>query len=113
MFRLASKIWKKEGIREKHLQAENLRARIQARFSKDSGMIDKSDLSRIASFLLIHENFLVHAVEWEGILATCIDDVDIVDFQISNLPSVTMEEVRLIVSRYIESAKRETGHSPQ
>lgn len=113
VFRVASKIWKKESIREKHLQVENLRARIQSSFFKDSGMIDKGDLSRIASFLFIDENFLAQAVEWEGILTTCTNDVDIIDFQISNLPSVTMEEVRLIVSRYIESAKGEIGHSPQ
>lgn len=110
---MASEIWQKEGIREKHLQAKNLRARIQSSFFKVSRMIDKGDLSRIMSFLFIDENFLVQAVEWEGVLATCTDDVDIVNFQIINLPSVTMEEVRLIVSRYIESAKRETGHSPQ
>lgn len=88
-------------------------ARIHSSFFKDSGMIDKSDFSRIASFLLNYENFLAQTVEWEGILVTCTDDVDIVDFQISSLPRVTMEEVRIIVSKYVESTKGETGHSPQ
>lgn len=113
VFHVASEIWKKESIREKHLQAENLRAKIQSSFFKDSRMIDKGDLSKIANFLFIDENFLAQAVEWEGILATCTDDVDIIDFQIGNLPSVTMEEVKLIVSKYTESAKGESGRSPQ
>lgn len=61
----------------------------------------------------IDEDFLTQALSWEDTLATCTDDVDMVDFQISNLPSVTIEEVRLIVPRYIESTKGETGHLPQ
>lgn len=80
VFHVASEIWKKESIREKHLQAENLRARIQSSFFKDSGMIDKDNLSRIANFLFIDENFLAQAVEWESILATCTNDVDIIEF---------------------------------
>lgn len=100
-------------MREKHLRAENLRAKVQGNFFKVSGPILREDLTKISSFIRIDENFLAQAADWECILTTSTDDVDMADFQINNLPSVTIEEVRLLVSRYIESTKKETGHSPQ
>lgn len=93
VFYEAAEILQQDEVREKHLRTENLRAKVQGNFLQVSRPILKEDLSKVSSFIRIDENFLTQATGQEDALATCTNDVDMVDLQISNLPSVTIEEV--------------------
>lgn len=110
IFLVVVEILQQDEVREKHLRAKNLRAKFKGNFFKVSRPILKDYLTRISRFLLIDENFLAQAADWENTLATCTDDVDMVDYRIGSLPHVTMEEVRPLVSRYIEFAASKKGN---
>lgn len=56
----------------------------------------------------IRDDFVRQETDWENTFARCAEDLDRLEFRISMLPPVTMEEVVTIMSRFIEhNAARE------
>lgn len=76
-------------------------------YFKELESIKKNQLNDLA-LLMIHINNLQNLTpDWKNIFDTCSDALDVIKLQLDGLPSVTMEELNLIMFRFIEYAARE------
>lgn len=91
------------------MKSKNLKAKTQKIFSTEPVL--KQNLSKVSNLLSIRDSFQRHELDWEITFAVCADDLEGLEFRVSMLPHVTMEEVYQIASKFIEhsASQQEKG----
>ncbi|XP_057836292.1 DNA-directed RNA polymerases IV and V subunit 2 [Cryptomeria japonica] len=94
---VAAKVLEKETIREKDMKLENLKTKTQEIFT--TGPVWKQNLAKASNLLSIRDAFQKQELDWEITFVVCEDDLEGLEFKVSVLPHVTMEEVDQILSK--------------
>jgi hypothetical protein len=95
-------VFDQEVIQEKDMWLEELKRRIQEVFFSTTEPLMRHDFSRVENISAIWNNFGNQEADWESTFAKCVEDLDGLEFQISMLLPIMMEEVVTVVSRFIE-----------
>ena len=97
---ITTDVFDREVIRENDMQLERLKHKVQETFFSTAGPFLKQDFARVARLSSIRKDFEKQEADWEGTFARCAEKLDGLEFRISMLPPVTMDEVIAVVSRF-------------
>lgn len=92
---------------EDGLDLEELKKKVKSVYFQRLKSVQESQLNDILSFMIFISHFQRRQTKWEKTLEACSDQLDVVDLQLDALPSVAIEELESIMSRFIAYGIRE------
>lgn len=97
----------KEVNNDKDINVNGLKDKMKAIFFRATGSISEDHLENSFSFMTFMNSVHDQGPEWERIFATCTTDLALMEYKVEAAPSAPMEELDVIMSRFIEFAIQE------
>lgn len=104
---LIKEVYEQEVLDGDGMSVDNLQDKVRSNFFPATGSISTSHMNNVASFIAFMENFRKQEVEWKKLFATCAESLEVIEFKLDIMPSVSMEELEMVMSRFIVFALRE------